>query len=215
MKINKPIFTSTIAIFIIVIVLLIWLKPNFHPTSSDLAPPTTVTNTAIPQAPNRTVTQPHIFNPKKEGIYVAKNGDPLIGSFESVNYDNIKQLLKIPLDPEQVKDGRIFVKYDPSIVESKKVGDSFRIVSTELGIGAIGKITSVTNLDSDIRQWLGGLNEGSPQTNHFRITRSVKDNYTLMVIYTDQGIYEMESKNNVGWIRPSTFKIGNDEHNAY
>lgn len=133
-----------------------------------------------------------------------------VGVYHQVSYDQIQSQMQLPLTDSQKNDGRVFVRYEPQLVENLKVGDELKVQALEFGVSRMGKIVSTEQVDDDIKRWIGEYPDHPGQGNLFRITRSIKDNYALMVIYTDSGIYEMESKGGVGWVRPSRFEGGDD-----
>lgn len=133
-----------------------------------------------------------------------------VGVYHQVSYDQIQSQMQLPLTDSQKNDGRVFVRYEPQLVENLNVGDELKVQALEFGVSRMGKIVSTEQVDDDIKRWIGEYPDHPGQGNLFRITRSIKDNYALMVIYTDSGIYEMESKGGVGWVRPSRFEGGDD-----
>ncbi|WP_288422429.1 metalloprotease secretion chaperone CpaB [uncultured Acinetobacter sp.] len=93
------------------------------------------------------------------------------------------------------------IKYDPNVIELKKVGDTVKFQMLEYGINRIGKIVEIEPVDQDIVRWTGKFDQGDPNQNFFTITQSQKDHYTIMQIFTEKGNYSAEIKDGVGLVQ--------------
>lgn len=198
-------------VFIIVSIFVIGcvIYANSSSTSTSVNSDTNTTKSG--QSANAQKALDTVKGLNKSGISQADEEQrKTVGVYQQVSYDQIQSQMRLPLTDEQKKDGRVFVRYKPQLVESLKVGDELKVQALEFGVSRMGKIVSIEQVDDDIKRWIGEYPDHPGQGNLFRITRSVKDDYALMVIYTDSGIYEMESKGGVGWVRPSRFEGGDD-----
>lgn len=93
------------------------------------------------------------------------------------------------------------IKYDPNVIELKKVGDTVKFQMLEYGINRTGKIVEIEPVDQDIVRWTGRFDQGDPNQNFFTITQSQKDHYTIMQIFTEKGNYSAEIKDGVGLVQ--------------
>ncbi|MGB9039521.1 MAG: metalloprotease secretion chaperone CpaB, partial [Acinetobacter calcoaceticus] len=93
------------------------------------------------------------------------------------------------------------IKYDPNVIELKKVGDTVKFQMLEYGINRTGKIVEIEPVDQDIVRWTGKFDQGDPNQNFFTITQSQKDHYTIMQIFTEKGNYSAEIKDGVGLVQ--------------
>lgn len=93
------------------------------------------------------------------------------------------------------------IKYDPNMIELKKVGDTVKFQMLEYGINRTGKIVEIEPVDQDIVRWTGKFDQGDPNQNFFTITQSQKDHYTIMQIFTEKGNYSAEIKDGVGLVQ--------------
>ncbi|MHC3124204.1 metalloprotease secretion chaperone CpaB [Acinetobacter sp. GN11] len=93
------------------------------------------------------------------------------------------------------------IKYDPNVIELKKVGDTVKFQMLEYGINRTGKIVEIEPVDQDIIRWTGKFDQGDPNQNFFTITQSQKDHYTIMQIFTEKGNYSAEIKDGVGLVQ--------------
>ena len=198
-------------VFIIVTILVSGFVIYAIPSSTSTSGNTDTNTTGSGQSANDQKALDTVKGLNKSGISQADEElRKTVGVYQQVSYDQIQSQMRLPLTDLQKKDGRVFVRYKPQLVESLKVGDELKVQALEFGVSRMGKIVSIEQVDDDIKRWIGEYPDHPAQGNLFRITRSVKDDYALMVIYTDSGIYEMESKRGVGWVRPSRFEGGDD-----
>jgi len=101
-----------------------------------------------------------------------------------------------------IKNGQgMVIKYDPNVIELKKVGDTVKFQMLEYGINRTGKIVEIEPVDQDIVRWTGKFDQGDPNQNFFTITQSQKDHYTIMQIFTEKGNYSAEIKDGVGLVQ--------------
>lgn len=118
--------------------------------------------------------------------------------FNEVEKDQLPSNANFPL----IKNGQgMVIKYDPNVIELKKVGDTVKFQMLEYGINRTGKIVEIEPVDQDIVRWTGKFDQGDPNQNFFTITQSQKDHYTIMQIFTEKGNYSAEIKDGVGLVQ--------------
>ena len=118
--------------------------------------------------------------------------------FNEVEKDQLPSNANFPL----FKNGQgMVIKYDPNVIELKKVGDTVKFQMLEYGINRTGKIVAIEPVDQDIVRWTGKFDQGDPNQNFFTITQSQKDHYTIMQIFTEKGNYSAENKDGVGLVQ--------------
>ncbi|MEE9887399.1 metalloprotease secretion chaperone CpaB [Acinetobacter nosocomialis] len=118
--------------------------------------------------------------------------------FNEVERDQLPSKTNFPL----LKNAKgMFIKYDPNVIELKKVGDTVKFQMLEYGINRTGKIVEIEPVDQDIIRWTGRFDQGDPNQNFFTITQSQKDHYTIMQIFTEKGNYSAEIKDGVGLVQ--------------
>lgn len=103
------------------------------------------------------------------------------------------------LTEAQKHDGRVFVSYDPYIIESKLVGDTIQVLIPQIGLALEGQIQAV-EVNGDILRWTGSFTDLNDMNNRFSITQTMIDRYTHAVYETPFGHFNMEVKNEVGWV---------------
>ncbi|WP_284085835.1 metalloprotease secretion chaperone CpaB [Acinetobacter pittii] len=118
--------------------------------------------------------------------------------FNEIEKDQLPSNINFPL-LKNVKG--MFIKYDPNVIELKKVGDTVKFQMLEYGINRTGKIVEIEPVDQDIVRWTGKFDQGDPNQNFFTITQSQKDHYTIMQIFTEKGNYSAEIKDGVGLVQ--------------
>lgn len=118
--------------------------------------------------------------------------------FNEIEKDQLPSNLNFPL----IKNAKgMVIKYDPNVIELKKVGDTIKFQMLEYGINRTGKIVEIEPVDQDIVRWTGKFDQGDPNQNFFTITQSQKDHYTIMQIFTEKGNYSAEIKDGVGLVQ--------------
>ncbi|QNX06823.1 metalloprotease secretion chaperone CpaB [Acinetobacter seifertii] len=118
--------------------------------------------------------------------------------FNEIEKDQLPSNINFPL----LKNAKgMVIKYDPNVIELKKVGDTVKFQMLEYGINRTGKIVEIEPVDQDIVRWIGKFDQGDPNQNFFTITQSQKDHYTIMQIFTEKGNYSAEIKDGVGLVQ--------------
>lgn len=118
--------------------------------------------------------------------------------FNEIEKDQLPSNVNFPL----LKNAKgMVIKYDPNVIELKKVGDTVKFQMLEYGINRTGKIVEIEPVDQDIIRWTGKFDQGDPNQNFFTITQSQKDHYTIMQIFTEKGNYSAEIKDGVGLVQ--------------
>lgn len=118
--------------------------------------------------------------------------------FNEIEKDQLPSNINFPL----LKNAKgMVIKYDPNVIELKKVGDTVKFQMLEYGINRTGKIVEIEPIDQDIVRWTGKFDQGDPNQNFFTITQSQKDHYTIMQIFTEKGNYSAEIKDGVGLVQ--------------
>lgn len=118
--------------------------------------------------------------------------------FNEIEKDQLPSNINFPL----LKNAKgMVIKYDPNMIELKKVGDTVKFQMLEYGINRTGKIVEIEPVDQDIVRWTGKFDQGDPNQDFFTITQSQKDHYTVMQIFTEKGNYSAEIKDGVGLVQ--------------
>lgn len=118
--------------------------------------------------------------------------------FNEIEKDQLPSNVNFPL----LKNAKgMVIKYDPNVIELKKVGDTVKFQMLEYGINRTGKIVEIEPIDQDIVRWTGKFDQGNPNQDFFTITQSQKDHYTIMQIFTEKGNYSAEIKDGVGLVQ--------------
>lgn len=118
--------------------------------------------------------------------------------FNEIEKDQLPSNINFPL----LKNAKgMIIKYDPNVIELKKVGDTVKFQMLEYGINRTGKIVEIEPVDQDIVRWTGKFDQGDPNQNFFTITQSQIDHYTIMQIFTEKGNYSAEIKDGVGLVQ--------------
>ncbi|QSB53715.1 metalloprotease secretion chaperone CpaB [Acinetobacter calcoaceticus] len=130
--------------------------------------------------------------------------------FNEIEKDQLHSNVNFPL----IKNAQgMVIKYDPNVIELKKVGDTVKFQMLEYGINRTGKIVEIEPVDQDIVRWTGKFDQGDPNQNFFTITQSQKDHYTIMQIFTEKGNYSAEIKDGVGLVQ--TMDDGVTDHELH
>ncbi|MCG9494184.1 metalloprotease secretion chaperone CpaB [Acinetobacter pittii] len=121
--------------------------------------------------------------------------------FHSSDAETVAKFNPMELTEEQKNDGRIFLSNDLYTLEGKKVGDSIELNVPEYGLKREATITKIdVDPKDDIVSWSGYLVGGDTNKEGFHITQTVKDNFTIGTINSDDKTYSMLIKNGYGWI---------------
>ncbi|QNW92734.1 metalloprotease secretion chaperone CpaB [Acinetobacter seifertii] len=128
--------------------------------------------------------------------------------FNEIEKDELPSNVNFPL----LKNAKgMIIKYDPNVIELKKVGDTVKFQMLEYGINRTGKIVEIEPVDQDIVRWTGKFDQGDPNQNFFTITQSQKDHYTIMQIFTEKGNYSAEIKDGVGLVQTMDESVTDQE----
>ncbi|USP41824.1 metalloprotease secretion chaperone CpaB [Acinetobacter sp. XS-4] len=128
--------------------------------------------------------------------------------FNEIEKNQLPSNVNFPL----AKNGQgMVIKYDPNVIELKKVGDTVKFQMLEYGINRTGKIVEIEPIDQDIVRWTGKFDQGDPNQNFFTITQSQKDHYTIMQIFTEKGNYSAEIKDGVGLVQTMDEGVNDQE----
>lgn len=128
--------------------------------------------------------------------------------FNEIEKDQLPSNINFPL----FKNAKgMVIKYDPNVIELKKVGDTVKFQMLEYGINRTGKIVEIEPVDQDIVRWIGKFDQGDPNQDFFTITQSQKDHYTIMQIFTEKGNYSAEIKDGVGLVQTMDESVTDQE----
>ncbi|AZB96566.1 metalloprotease secretion chaperone CpaB [Acinetobacter pittii] len=79
--------------------------------------------------------------------------------FNEIEKDQLPSNVNFPL----IKNAEgMVIKYDPNVIELKKVGDTVKFQMLEYGINRTGKIVEIEPVDQDIVRWTGKFDQGDP-----------------------------------------------------
>lgn len=102
----------------------------------------------------------------------------------------------------QLNDGRVFIKNDPYILESKAVGDKISFMVASYGLKHNGTIQRIqVDPNEDIVTWSGVLEGGDPNQDQFHLSQSMKDQFTAGTVTTNGKTYSILVKNGYGWFK--------------
>ncbi len=93
------------------------------------------------------------------------------------------------------------IKYDPNVIELKKVGDTVKFQMLEYGINRTGKIVEIEPVDQDIIRWTGRFDQGDPNQNFFTITQSQKTTIRSCKFLPRKEIIRLKLKMVSGWYK--------------
>ncbi len=182
-----------VAIIIVVIILITALYYVFKPTDASVGLDSTSTG------PNKILSSHAVpLRENKLGLSddVLKKAQIETQILHAVSPNQIDQRT-IPDYFKNIEQGVLF-QYDPVVIETKNVGDHIQFKLLKFGLNRQATITNVEKIDDDIIRWSGVFDGEAPDLNHFSISQSQKDNYSIMKIFTDKGNYVAEIKNGVG-----------------
>ncbi len=111
----------------------------------------------------------------------------------------------LPLTEEEINDGRLFIRYNPTKIETLMPGDSMKIRVDQLGQTFNMMVDKVKIYDDGNVTWRGSVN--GTQNGAVSITQS--ENLMIASVTLDDSDYTLESRGSDGWIVDSAilFKI--------
>lgn len=211
---------------ILLILLLIWLKPDnlfAKPTivnqatasstlSSAIAPLPVLSNKEIQQRVKQAISRRQFVRLDESKLH---QGVVKSSLFQPSDAKTVVEINPIKLTEAQQQDGRAFINYDLYTLEGKIVGDRIQFYVPEVGLNRTAIVDQVkVDPQDDIISWSGHLENGDQNNEDFYISQTIKDNYAIGSVTTiDGGVYSLETKNGVGWIsnRPDASSIHNHD----
>jgi len=131
------------------------------------------------------------------------NADSLKGTDRS-NYDLMpvldQNVLKTMLIPEHFKNidqGYLF-SFDHNYVNKLGIGSKLDIKMLKLDINRQAEITTIEQIDNDIKRYRGVFSAYPSDSNYFTITQSIHDQYAIIKVFTDKGTVIAEIKDGIG-----------------
>ncbi|MBK8972001.1 MAG: hypothetical protein IPM37_11720 [Hahellaceae bacterium] len=106
----------------------------------------------------------------------------------------------LALDPEDRFDGRTFIRFNPTKLESLVPGDRMEIPLESIQQTYTFEVDHVEVNDEESVSWVGHLTE-SDQQNQVVFTQSSQ--LTYAGIQTPEGLFVLEAKGSEGWIAPA------------
>ncbi len=114
-------------------------------------------------------------------------------------------------DPAQ----QIYLRYDPHVIETRKVGEQVQFTVPALGVDYQLQIENMQAIDQDIMRWEGHVLAHDAHTQsqgqRFSVMQSQKDRYSIIQIQSDQGMISAEIKNGLGIISNTPIDHGQDQ----
>lgn len=196
-----------LSIILVAIILIAGLFYFFKP-EADIASKTDTGHQSSEQ-----LLSNHSNYPRKNNLGVSedilKKAQAETQILNAVTPDQIDQRT-IPDYFTNIEQGVLF-QYDPLVIETKNVGDHIQFKLLKYGINRQATITNIEQVDEDIMRWKGVFDDLAADLNHFSITQSQKDNYSIMKVFTDKGNYVAEIKNGVGLATSINDELHDDE----
>ncbi|WP_410210148.1 metalloprotease secretion chaperone CpaB [Aquirhabdus sp.] len=224
---NKRLLISLIAIGIVVVGVVVWLKPTTLPTAAASIGSIGSHTTQIPTSlspDNPPLSDADIKQRVKKAIVrrqfvhldVARleQAAANIAMFKPSDADTVAANNPIQLSDALKNDGRAYISYDPYTLEGKGVGDRVQFNVPAIGINRSAVIDQVkVDAHDDIVSWTGHLENGDQNNENFYISQTIKDDFTVGTITTLNGTYNLKIKNSVGWVAQSGSEkdFGEDE----
>lgn len=120
----------------------------------------------------------------------------------------------LPLNSEQLNDGRQFIKLDDLKIETLMPGDEMNIDISEVGESYQIVVDSVVKHDYASISWYGHIEGSDGQTYDVHFTRG--DSLTVGGINTPEGHFVLQGHDKDGWVASSgkLFKIDPDQPDA-
>lgn len=190
-----------------VVVILLIFKPRTSPATAMVA------ETAPQHAVTSAVAQGGFIrtglNLSAAEISRARDKQHLVEvvGFEQVQHD--PAFIFKRADPAQ----QIYLRYDPSVIETRKIGEQVQFTVPALGVDYQLQIESMQAIDRDIMRWEGRVlgRAGESQGQRFSVMQSQTDRYSIIQVQSDQGMISAEIKNGVGVISNTPI---NHDHDA-
>ncbi len=227
---NKRVLISLIAIVVVVVGGMVWLKPTALPTaaasmnatehhttpvptsSSPDSPP--LSDADIKQRVKKAIARRQFVHLDEVKLAQAAANTAM---FTASDADTVAAKNPIQLSDALKNDGRAYISYDPYTLEGKGIGDRVRFNIPAIGINHSAVIDQVkVDAHDDIVSWTGHLEHGDQNNESFYISQTIKDDFAVGTITTLNGMYSLKVKNGVGWVaKPGSEKdFGNDEVTA-
>lgn len=113
----------------------------------------------------------------------------------------------LPLEPDELTDGRQFIQLDSLKVETLEPGDAVKVYIEETGQEYLVTMDSVEKHDYDSISWYGHIDGADGQTYSVSFTRG--KTLTVGGLDTPDGHYVLQAHGNNGWLASSSllFKI--------
>lgn len=113
----------------------------------------------------------------------------------------------LPLEPEELTDGRQFIQLDGLKIETLMPGDNVRVSIDETGQEYLVSMDRVEKHDYDSISWHGHIDGADGQTYSVSFTRGKQ--LTVGGLDTPDGHYVLQAQGNNGWIASSDllFKV--------
>ena len=103
------------------------------------------------------------------------------------------------LDIETDNPHRQYIEYDPYVLETKNVGDKVDILIPQLG-KVVSAVVQQIDVVGDIVVWKGSFDGLNGQSNSLYISQTMLGGQTIGVFETNQGYFNMEIHDGIGWI---------------
>ncbi|MBD1225250.1 metalloprotease secretion chaperone CpaB [Acinetobacter seifertii] len=117
--------------------------------------------------------------------------------FNEIEKDQLPSNVNFPL----LKNAKgMVIKYDPNVIELKKVGDTVKFQMLEYGINRTGKIVEIEPVDQDIVRWTGKFDQGDPNRISLLLLKVKRPLYDH-ADFTEKGNYSAEIKDGVGLVQ--------------
>lgn len=122
---------------------------------------------------------------------------------------------KIPLEEEELHDGRQLVQFSPVKLESLQVGDRVAIDITEANTAYEVVIDRIQKHDYDSVSWYGHIDGNDGQRYQVSFTRG--ETLTVGGIDTPAGNFQLQAHDDAGWIASSgsLFETGGETDAVY
>ena len=113
----------------------------------------------------------------------------------------------LPLEPEELTDGRQFIQLDSMKIETLAPGDAVKVLIEETGQEYVVTMDNVEKHDYDSISWHGHIDGSDGQTYSVSFTRGKE--LTVGGLDTPEGHYVLQAHGNDGWLASSAllFKI--------
>lgn len=113
---------------------------------------------------------------------------------------------------------QIYLRYDPSVIETRKVGEQLQFTVPALGMDYQLQIENMHAIDPDIMRWEGRVladeSHAASNNKRFSVMQSRTDRYSIIQIHSDQGSISAEIKNGFGVISNSPIEQDHEDVDA-